>query len=214
MKNNPNPGKSTLLEYLLVLSRTDKKYLPIAEEIQKNPRLQKQIDDQVKGKLYADKSVNWLKLSNYIAEPATYCLSGSATQVLMLLAGLMSQGNNLIQASNMAICQQLHIAKNTCNSALKELITQGYIAIYQPAKSHQAAIYMINPRVATCGKTSITLQQEYDDIADPQALIAFQKKHNNDGQLQVAHKWTEEQGHDNKQRYNSLEISKKKEPSD
>ena len=51
-------------------------------------------------------------------------------------------------------------------------------------------------------------------MTDPQALIAFQKKHNNDGQLQVAHKWTEEQGHDNKQRYNSLEISKKKEPSD
>lgn len=214
MKNNPNPKRSTVLESMLILAKLDSSYAPLVQQLQKNQRLLQQADAQLQGKLYADKSVNWLKLNNYIAEPATYGISSSANQVLMLLIGSMAQGNNLIQVSNPVICHQLHIAKNTCISAIKELISGGYIAIYQQPKRHEATIYMINPRVATCGKAGITLQHTYDDLAEPEALIAFQDAHKKNQQLLVGHKWTEEQGHTNRQRYNTLEIQKKEEPSD
>lgn len=212
MKNNPNPRSSTVLESLLVLARLDNTYAAIAQELQKNQKLLQQADAILQGKLYSDKSVNWLKLSNFIAEPALYNLNANAIQVLMLLIGTMSQGNNLIQISVFILCKQLQISKNTCTKALKELVATGYIAVYQQAKGHEATIYMINPRIATCGKSSIMLQHTFEELAEQEALIAFQKAHK-DNQLQIAYKRTEEQGHTNKQRYNSLEA-KKEELSD
>lgn len=155
---NPNRYNSTIVQGLLELAKLDTlvphdfidKAVQIAIFLNENDRqLVKTIDGIVKKKEYNNDNITWYR--HYFSE-IPRSLSANANIILTLMCNVMAQGN-LVQLSWQDIIDGTGIRnKKSIQTAIKDLLDNGCIAIKCNGDKRNATIYMVNPDIAIIGK--------------------------------------------------------------
>lgn len=191
VQKNPNPTNSSCMQALLDIRQA---LLAAGEPcteidaaltvLHKKKAVQIAADDLFDGHRYPDKALTYSKTARFGECRAMQTLSQGAFKVLHLFISAMSQ-DGLVQLSAKAIATAAGLSKPTVLNALAELENGGFIAVYKPAVQRQAAVYLINPVVAECGRGS-AVQAEFKKLAD-RNLLQWQRLQQVNSDLEVAY---------------------------
>lgn len=108
---------------------------------------------------YPQHSIKFIKMSNEI-EFCKY-ISAPAASILMVMCQSMRTGNK-IQLSQADLINITGIGnKKTVSKALGELMENGYIVLVIDGNTRRSPVYMINPEIATVGKSNSHLQYQF-----------------------------------------------------
>lgn len=121
----------------------------LLEWIKKHRGLAVKANEQYKAHCYPEDKLTYHKAEHNILLPR---MSSTAREVLDLLVNVMTESNR-VKVSSRDIARILNIRPNTVNKAINELIEQGCLAVEVKASGRKAPVYMINPRIASIGRT-------------------------------------------------------------
>lgn len=179
---NPNRYNSTVVQSLLELAKLDTvphdfidKAVQLAIFLNENDRqLVKTIDGIVKKKEYNNDNITWYR--HYFSE-IPRLLSANANIILTLMCNVMAQGN-LVQLSWQNIIDGTSIkSKKSIQTAIKELLNNGCIAIKFQGDKRNATVYMVNPDIAIVGKTANLHNQFWELINQDEFNKWYSIKH-------------------------------------
>lgn len=108
---------------------------------------------------YPQHSIKFVKMSNEI-EFCKY-IGAPATAILTAMCQNMRTGNK-IQLSQSDLLNITGVGnKKTVSKALGELMENGYIALVIDGNTRRSPVYMVNPKIATVGKSNPHLQYQF-----------------------------------------------------
>lgn len=157
-RSNPNnPQNSSMVQHVLEykelggsmnISLSD--FLKLAQEDSSMQKLVKEADKAVDRKGYPDSSLTFHKTERGV-EVGRF-LSMRDLKILRAFEVSVDQAN-LVQASTRDIERAAGVDLATARAGINSLLEKGCIAIKQRGRGTRASIYMLNPEIATVGKT-------------------------------------------------------------
>lgn len=159
-RNNPNnPQNSSMVQHILEyrelggsmnISMAD--FLKLAQQDSSMQKLVKEADKAVDRKGYPDSSITFHKTERDV-EVGRF-LSMRDLKILRAFEVSIDQGN-LVQASTRDIEKAAGVDLATARAGINSLLEKGCIAIKQRGRGTRASIYMLNPEIATVGKSKV-----------------------------------------------------------
>lgn len=146
-----NPNNSSVIQLLIDLEKFGFDTASLKHQIEKDPHRLREVEDYFESHMYPDKALTWTRLTRYESFRALLELSDAALRLSILMIQIAAQ-SGLVSLSTRAISTQLHMSNRDVQKAISELISHAIIAIVRPAQGRKAAVWMINPDLATCGK--------------------------------------------------------------
>lgn len=158
-RSNPNnPQNSSMVQHILEYKELGgsmnlplSEFLKLAQEDTAMQKLIREADKAVDRKKYPDSTLTFHKVERSV-EVGRF-LSMRDLKILRAFEVSVDQAN-LVQASVRDVMRAAGVDLNTARAGIESLLELGCIAIKQRGSGTRASIYMLNPEIATVGKTS------------------------------------------------------------
>ena len=166
-RSNPNnPLCSSMIQHILEykelggsMNITLVELLKLAQEDPDMKKLLREADKAVERKSYPDSSITFHKSDRGVQ--LHRILSGRDNKVIDAFASGIDQAN-LLQISTRDLEKAAGVERTAVRESLKSLIAQGCIAVERPGTKNTAAVYMLNPEIATVGNSKASRKRFWE----------------------------------------------------
>ncbi len=166
--------QQALLDLYTFLNDEDKQILK--DLIDRNSMEIKKASEKFDAHQYPVHKLTFGKLANMQSFPLfnINVVSTDAINVFICMCNTLNSTNNHIQIKHSVLKELTRISLAGIRKAIKVLIENGYIAVYEPATNREPAIYIINPEIYRIGNNFC----DFEDYVSPIALSNFEKNRN------------------------------------
>lgn len=164
MAQDKNPTNSSVIQLLLDMEKFGFDTVTMRQELARDPKRLREVEDYFESHLYPDKSIAWTRLTKYEGFRALLELSDAALRIMILMIQIAPQ-SSLVSLSVRGIGNQFHMSNSTVQNGIAELVEHGFIAVVRPGSGRRAPIWMIHPDLAISGKP-IRENAAYKELID------------------------------------------------
>ena len=166
-RSNPNnPLCSSMVQHVLEykdlggsMSITLADFLKLAQEDQAMQKLVKEVDKAVARKAYPDSTITFHKVER--GTETHRFLSGRDNKVVDAFASAIDQAN-LVKISTRDIEKAAGVDRAAARESIKSLLSKGCIAVEKSGTRNIAAVYMLNPEIATVGNSKASSKKFWE----------------------------------------------------
>lgn len=161
-RSNPsNPNSSSVLQMLLDCQTQGgwpaEALNQMIEAAKADPKLCKATDKLYSSHRYPEKTILWTKHRRDNELPRV--LSPEEVTILATIERYVDQ-SNLVQISSRMLSKAASLNDRTVRNGIESLLSKGCIAIHTPGTRNRAAIYMLNPAIATMGNSTAWVTEQ------------------------------------------------------